>query len=661
MAQGDTTVRIDFEVGGTSAARMAILDIYKSQKEGQNKVTNAAKAFAAENNMTYRDAMRALKQHLRNEQNELSKAEGKQNAEQAKRESAAQSLQAQRSRYLIANYEAEQREKKRLSRQSELDMKRLAREEIREAKAVAREKARLAKMEDGQKGIGSSIMSRGIRAGILGIAGYAGVAGVSNIISGLTQGAQQFIDKRQELEKAIAPIVMLEDNVSNMSKIRQEVSGTAVALGRSYEEVGNFYSELIGTTGNLTSGERDQLVNETKELAQLTGGSLVTAQNLLTKSYQIYGKELVNVNQLQNKLMMTQDQASITFEEMGQRLPEVLQAGQLAGVSLDDVLATTIGATRRSGSIEKTMTGQRNFYLIIEEAQKKGITLTGTYTEKVQQLANMFATNKDKMMGLFDREVVIHAKGITDAIKEITQASKELGGVTGETDMVFDKLLKKSSELGNRQAQTFKSYEDSIANAANFAPDVTADTPTMKVLEQFKAGEMAYKVATGGVLPDWWNAFAGGTASMLVPGFAAEGREMMISKQSMPDFIASKRVDFFRKKENDLWKIDVLRGTIPGFSKNEDVLKYRKEISDRQLSPHLMTEEERRIFKETGQAPQSAAVVTPTSASQSSGSGSVEDTKTHELLAEIRDRLPSDGGKTVAKPGGGKTNSEEAI
>lgn len=664
MSKGDTTVHVDFEVGGASAAKMTVMDIYRAQQANASKVNDAARALAKEQNITFSDAKKALREWVRMQAqaaNEAAtaqkKAEGKSTAEEAARERARLSLAAQKSKALEAQFMETERRRKRAAEEAIRDAKRVAREEIREAKMVAREKAR--DMAAGGGGIGGRLLGRGMWGAAMGIAGYAGVAGVSSIISSIAQGIQEIVNKRSELEKAITPIVMLEDNVSRMGSIRQEVVQTSVALGRSYEEVGQFYSDLVGSTGNLSESQRSQLIKETKELSALTGGSLVTAQNLLTKSYQIYGKELENVNQLQNKLMLTQDEGSITFDDMALRIPELLQTGKFAGMSIDDVLGTVIGATRRSGSIEKTMTGMRNFFLIMEEAQKKGITLTGGYTQKLSQLADMFESNAPKMQELFGKEVVVHAASVTDALGEITGAIQTLGSVTGETDAVADKLMKKFSDPSFALSERMALYARAAENAPNSDPSLQGKT-LVGLAERAAAGKAQFAEKTGGT----WGGlggFLGAVGGILSPSIAQEGRDIALSKADLPQFIAEKRVDFFRKKESELADIQRSIDFAGGdqFIRPE-VISRRDELMSSQLSPHLMTEEERRIFRETGSAPKSAAITSATSLG-ASGTG---DTTTHALLREQNALLSSAiGGKSnqVTKPGGGRTNNEETL
>lgn len=667
MSKGDTTVHVDFEVGGASAAKMTVMDIYRAQQANASKVNEAARALSKEQNITFSEAKKALREWVRMQNQALNQEAAAQKAAEAK--AAADAAATARKQEYIEKEAARKAEKlldeqrraqRRAAERAVDDAKWEAREKIREAKLVAREKAR--EMAAGGQGGFGNLLRRGAWGMAMGVAGYAGVAGVSNILSSIGEGLQNFINKRKELEDAITPIVALEDNVSRMGAIREEVVSTAVALGRSYQEVGQFYSDLVGSTGNLANNERLSLIKETKELAQLTGGSLVTAQNLLTKSYQIYGKELTNVNQLQNKLMFTQDQGSITFEDMGLRLPELLQTGKFAGMDIDEVLGTVIGATRKSGSIEKTMTGMRNFFLIMEEAQKKGVTLTGTYRQKLGQLAEMFQTNKPQMQELFGKEVVVHASSITDAIVEVGTAMGELGKITGSTDAVFDKLLKKASDPTFQQMQTFNMYDQVSQNAANIGANLgVVDTPLLRMLEAGEAGAAHANIASGQRLSPWMAKVIGYSGAALIPGYADEGRALAQNEMDMPDFIASKRVDFFKKKEAEL--ADIQRSV--DFAGGDqfirpEILSRRDELMKSHLSPHLMTEEERRIFRETGSAPQSAAIASATSLS-ASGAG---DTTTHALLREQNALLSNAlGGKSaqVVKPGGGTTNNTETL
>ena len=60
MSKGDTTVHVDFEVGGASAAKMTVMDIYRAQQANASKVNDAARALSKEQNITFSEAKKAL-------------------------------------------------------------------------------------------------------------------------------------------------------------------------------------------------------------------------------------------------------------------------------------------------------------------------------------------------------------------------------------------------------------------------------------------------------------------------------------------------------------------------------------------------------------------------------------------------------------------------
>lgn len=650
MAQGDTTVRIDFEVGGANDAKIKIMDIYKAQKVETDNLKNAAKQLAQSANISYGDAMKAVRkyaQELRKANQEQARAALKPEIsdEDKKRLESAKLLEQQRRFWHRKNLIDAQNDSKRAIREELAEKKRALREEERERRRMRRQEEAEARRAGG-RGLGERLLGRTGNAMLMGIAGYAGAGGIASIISGIRDGIQSVIDKRAELERAITPIVALEDNVSRIGSIRSEVVKTSLAMGRSYEEVGRFYADLVGSTGNLAASQRDELIRETKELADLTGGSLTDAQNLLTKSYQIYGSELKNVNELQNKIMLTQDQGSIEFNEMALRLPELLQTGKFAGMGIDEVLGTVIGATRKSGSIEKTMTGLRNFYLVMEESQKKGVTLTGTYVDKLRQLSDLFQKDAPKMQELFGKEVVVHASSVTDAMADVTQAIKELGRVTGETDSVAAKLAEKFKDPTYFATRDMQAIQDTLAAAPNLAPDVVAESEIMKLHRKGRLGAIATQTGTGGMFGPLGT--ISGYLAGIFGGASEEGSNILASMQEGEQFKATMRKQFEDKKASDMRKIKLRESLLftPAFLYADpwNIEEDKKEIMSRKMPKYLEPSTE-------GATTQSGSV-----------SVSAEDKRTHDLLSETN-RLLSDIAKpkSLPKPGGSKSNYEEAL
>ena len=653
MAQGDTTVRIDFEVGGANDAKMRILDIYNASKKKQEELKNATKAFSQATGISYGDAMKSVRK-FRTEVEQAAREQARLEAkpkplteEEKAQLKAAKDLEAERRFWRRKNLVEAHNDQRRMDREASVERKRALREEAREARRIRRQEEAEARRAGG-RGLGERLLGRTGNAALMGVAGYAGVAGIGSIVSGITQSIQGIIDKRTELEKAITPLVMLEDNVSRMGEIRSEVTATAVGLKRTYDEVGKFYADVVGSTGNLTSSEREQLIKETKELADLTGGSLVTAQDMLTKSYQIYRKELGSVNELQNKLMETQDQGSISFEEMALRIPEALQVGKFADMGIDEVLAAIIAMTRESGSIEKSMTGLRNVLLIMEEAPKKGIKLTGDYMNKMEQLRDEFTKNKAKMQELFGREAIVHAVSMVNTIDQQKEAMKSLASATGEQDSVMQKLLEKYNDPAFAQVSRMNAYQAAGENAPNVAPDILAGSVGGELIEILRAGALNWKVSTGGFGGDWLANTFGSFGGLINPDFANFGYAHMKNSLETPEFLMQGRREFFMKKERDLANANRI-------GSDEERERKIADITSRQLPMTFMTDIERDMYRQTGAGPQSAEI-----ASGAKMASSIDEQNRYlKRLVEIGERQEKEKAKT--KPGGSRSNYEEAI
>ena len=653
MAQGDTTVRIDFEVGGANDAKIRILDIYNASKQKQEELKNAAKAFSQAQGISYGDAMKAVRKYATEVENAAraqARAAAKPAAmtdEEKRQAESVRLLEQQRRFWQRKNLIDMQNDQKRAIREELAEKKRALREEDRERRRMRRQEEAEARRAGG-RGLGERLLGRTGNAMLMGVAGYAGVAGIGSIISGAAQSIQGIIDKRTELEKAITPLVMLEDNVSRMGEIRSEVTATAVGLKRTYDEVGKFYADVVGSTGNLTSSEREQLIKETEELADLTGGSLVTAQDMLTKSYQIYRKELGSVNELQNKLMETQDQGSISFEEMALRIPEALQVGKFADMGIDEVLAAIIAMTRESGSIEKSMTGLRNVLLIMEEAPKKGIKLTGDYMNKMEQLRDEFTKNKAKMQELFGREAIVHAVSLVGTIDQQKEAMKSLANATGEQDSVMQKLLEKYNDPAFAQVSRLNAYQAAGENAPNIAPDILAGSVGGDIIEMMRAGALNWKISTGGFGGDWLANTFGAAGGLLIPDFANFGYAHMKNSLKTPEFLMQGRREFFMKRERDLANANRI-------GSDEERERKIADITSRQLPVTFMTDIERDMYRQTGVAPQSAEI-----ASGAKMAASMDEQNRYlKQLVEIGERQERE--KAKAKPGGSRSNYEEAI
>lgn len=448
--------------------------------------------------------------------------------------------------------------------------------------------------------LGMSMRKLG-RSVAYGVAGFVGVQGVNAVFSSLVQGADEFVSKRSELEKAITPLTSLGDNVNNLQNIRKEVVQTAISLGTTTDTVAGFLFDLQSNTGNVSDAIRGELKKEILELAEVTGGDLVTAQNLMTKAYQISGKEVKNLNELQNKLMYTQEQAALRFEDLATRAPEVLAAGQVVGVGFNEVMASIIGATKKSGSIEKTFTGMRNVFLLMEEAQKKGITLTGSYIDKLAQLRDQFSTNNEKMRKLFGQESVVAAKVLADSVDDVSASLEKLKGITGNTDTALEKLRAKFQDPGYFFSRDMQAIARTIEEAPNIAPDTAADSAIVRAHRRGKLGSANVAASTAGQFGALGKV-SGYIGGLFSQDIAEGGRDIVASQTEGELFKAQMRQKFEEKKAADMRKIRLRQALLfsPFFMYADPARleRDRLEVENRQMQPFLMSPEDRTAYNE---------------------------------------------------------------
>jgi len=286
-----------------------------------------------------------------------------------------------------------------------------AKAKFRSARASARLREREASLMSGIKkrqttlreqqranSFGGRVRAKGdafapVGAGLVIAAGItAGVAGIREA----TAASMEFSD-------TMTGLLSLGNNAQNFDKINAQVQDLSITSGKSVKEIAGAMFTLQSATSNLSQSIRDDLLKESIELSKANGTELEPTLNALTTTYQIYGKEVKNVADLQNKLQLTQQRGKLTFQDLATFLPDVASAAQAMGFSLNEVNAALTVATVKGGRTDKTFTGLRNVFLRLEEAQKKGITLTGSFADKIEQLQKV---DKLKLLDIFGAESI---------------------------------------------------------------------------------------------------------------------------------------------------------------------------------------------------------------------------------------------------------------
>lgn len=355
------------------------------------------------------------------------------------------------------------------------------------------------------------------------VAGGVGGA-VSMAFREINQEAGKLAAKHGDLEKAITPLSSLGDNVGNLVAIRREVAQLAGAADAGTDAIGRFLFDLQSSTGNLSKALRNELKIATLDLSEATGGDLVTAQNLLTKSYQIFGHEVANVIELQNKLMHAQDQGSFSFEDLAARLPELASAGQVVGLSLNEVLAAMIGASQKSGSIEKTFTGLRNVFLTMAEAQEKGVELTGSFIDKLERLNEEFESSPRAMQKLFGKEAVVHAQNMATSVDVIRDNLEKISGISGDESAAEELIRKRLTDPVAAKVRVDALNARLRSEAPNLAEETAPQTALARWKRRGDLGALGVQIATGATEDSWAATFGRWRAQLGDDNLIRKGR-----------------------------------------------------------------------------------------------------------------------------------------
>lgn len=387
------------------------------------------------------------------------------------------------------------------------------------------------------------------RRGVSGAAGLAVAAGsviaVGAAVAGAAAGIREASAEALGFADTMTALLSLGDNAKNFDSVKRSVESLSISSGKSVQEIANAMFTMQSATANLSQSIRDDLLAESIELSKANGTQLEPTLNALTTTYQIYGKEVKNVADLQNKLQLTQQRGKLTFEDLATFLPGVASAAQAMGFSLNEVNAALAVATVKGGRSDKTFTGLRNVFLRIEDAEKKGIKLTGTFAEKLGQLSKVDKNTLKELFGAESIAVINNlVAGAADFNKELEITKNIRGDIAAQT-------------LAGRAANDpfFKVSED-----AKRKEQVTAalkrDPEMAKIATDFQAQFEVFKATLAGI-----------ATGNFGKGFGAAGRFAELSEEGRLTEVGNKALSTPGTMD-DISAIQQIQGAEGGVSKN---------------------------------------------------------------------------------------------
>lgn len=290
-------------------------------------------------------------------------------------------------------------------------------------------------------------------------AGFLAYSTISAAVQGVANDLAMGRKEAMQFERDLTELFSLGDNLGKSNAIRDRVLEISNAYGIARAEIAKTLFDLQSGTANLDASQREQLLKSALELREVYGAALPDALRGLTKTYQIYGDEVDRVSDLQSKIAFLAEEGVVNFTEVSTLLPDVASAADAVGTSLDEVLASLVVATQRGGDTGKTFTGVRNVFLRLNNAQKEGIHLTGTFTERLAQLNR--EASAETLKKIFGDEALAAANNL---LKSTEQIDDVLGRLGKDLPDVGEKLAKALDDPIRRLTKIAEQIENLKAN-----------------------------------------------------------------------------------------------------------------------------------------------------------------------------------------------------
>jgi hypothetical protein len=264
-----------------------------------------------------------------------------------------------------------------------------------------------------------------------------------------------------QFNEEMRPLLALGGNLKDIAGQKLRVRDVSTGLGIDTASAAHGLFMLQSAAANLGPAGQQDILGGGALLTRVAGGDFQTNLTAVTKLMQTYGKEMGNAATAANKLLMTQDQAAVTMEELSQLMPDVLPAARLMKVTYDELAGSIITATQVLGRNEKTFTGIRNLFLHLPEARAAGLVKPGS--NLLQILDQLHNVDPDTMIKVFGERTVSVVAALAEKSGEVAKNFKMMHDLGGNAGM--EKFALRMQDAVTFDAEILKSAKEQIKNA----------------------------------------------------------------------------------------------------------------------------------------------------------------------------------------------------
>jgi len=324
----------------------------------------------------------------------------------------------------------------------------------------------LSKSRKGIKGFEGSVRSAG--KSLMGMAGIASAgAGLYTLNRVLVSSTRHFLEQMAEVS------TMLDDHAMHlMPQYNKQIREMSVRMGESTSTLTRGLYDILSS--GVAAAKAMRVLGTASKMAKAGVSDTAVTADALTTILNSYGKSAEQATEISDDLFATIKAGKLTMAELAPNIGKVASLAATAGVSLEDLLATTAALTQGGLKTEFAVTALRsiitslvspteeaaaaakNFGLVLDTNTLKSEGLHGI----IQKLAKAELKHLEKIIpnvrGMAGLAVALQRASTAGEIYEHMLTN------TGDTEEAFQKIMATSSASIDTAKQAWEDFKLSL-------------------------------------------------------------------------------------------------------------------------------------------------------------------------------------------------------
>ena len=262
-------------------------------------------------------------------------------------------------------------------------------------------------------------------------------------------------------------------------KVIDSSNDTGIAVGDYTDAIYNAIS------AGIDYSKSTEFIEKANKVAVGGFGDLSTSADLLTQILNIYGGTVEDVEEMSDKLFLTQEKGVLTVGELSSNMSEAMSTGKAYNVNLENLLSSYASLTKQG---ESTATAQTKLVAMFGELGDSGSDVGEILTEKT---GKSFADLMGEGKSLYDVLNILYESVDKDNTAFLNLFGSQEAGIA-------------SMALLNQEGKYFKDTLDEMSNSAGKCDDAykkIAETGQFKLKKSLNELKNAFTILGEGATP----------------------------------------------------------------------------------------------------------------------------------------------------------------